>query len=204
MPFVVFEGIDGAGKSTLISGLVDAVKSTGQEVVLTREPGGSQLGDELRSLLLRVNGEAPCPRAELLLYEAARAQHVDLKIRPALQKKSWVVSDRFYAASVAFQVGGRGLDRGLVDTLNTIAVDGTHPDIWVLLDLPTEHAHRRMMGRDLDRFELEKQDFHERVRQSYLDLAKEDPKKWLVLDARKTPDELKIELLTHFKTKGLL
>jgi dTMP kinase len=204
MKFIVFEGLDGAGKSTLIEALKLEVQTKGQTALLTREPGGSALGDEIRELLLRTRGEAPVPRAELLLYQAARAQHVDTKIRPALKRGEWVLCDRYTASSVAFQAGGRQLPRTDIDWLNNYATDGCVPDLWVLLDLSTEEASRRMKGRELDRFEKEAQDFHERVRQAYLGLAKEQKSNWLVLDASEDRETLRQKLLQALRERGWL
>lgn len=204
MKFIVFEGLDGSGKSTLIEGLRQHLLAQGQQVTLTREPGGTALGEEIRQLLLQTEGEAPTPRAELLLYVAARAQHVDKKIRPALDRGDWVLCDRFSASSVAFQAGGRELSRTDIDRLNTFAVNSCEPHLWVLLDLTTEEAQRRMQGRNLDRFEQEKKDFHERVRQAYLNLAREEKPKWLVLDAALKPEALAEQLITALQEKKWL
>lgn len=204
MKFVVFEGLDGAGKSTLIENLKKEILAKGGQVTLTREPGGTPLGEEIRSLLLRKNGEPPTPRAELLLYEADRAHHVETVIRPARARGDWVISDRFSASTVAFQAGGRELKRSEIDWLNAYAVNGCEPDLWVLLDLSTEEARRRMADRPLDRFESEKQDFHERVRQAYLALAKAQKAKWLILDAAKTKDELATEMMIELHKRKWL
>ncbi len=203
MHFIVFEGLDGAGKSTLIEGLKRELTTLGESVVLTREPGGTELGEKIRELLLTKDGESPVARAELLLYEAARAQHCDKVIEPALAKKHWVICDRFSASSIAFQAGGRGLDRKTIDQLNSFATQDLAPALWVLLDLTTAEAMRRMQGRDLDRFESENKDFHERVRQRYLDLAKENQQSWLVLDASRKPSELMLELMAKLKERKL-
>ncbi|MCB0350516.1 MAG: dTMP kinase [Bdellovibrionales bacterium] len=204
MKFVVFEGLDGAGKSTLIEALKTKILARGESVTLTREPGGTPLGDEIREMLLRTDAEAPCPRAELLLYEAGRAHHVDTVIEPARSRGEWVICDRFYASTVAFQVGGRGLDAADIDWLNRYAVNGCEPDLWILLDLTTTEAKKRMAGRNLDRFESEKEDFHERVRQSYLQLAKSQKEKWLVLDAAKSKEQLTKELFHYFEGRKWL
>jgi dTMP kinase len=188
----------------LIEALKREVQTKGQIAVLTREPGGSALGDEIRELLLRTRGEAPVPRAELLLYQAARAQHVETKIRPALKRGEWVLCDRYTASSVAFQAGGRKLPRADIDWLNNYATDSCVPDLWVLLDLSTEEASRRMQGRELDRFEKEAQDFHERVRQAYLGLAEEQKSNWLVLDASEDRDSLRQKLLHALRERGWL
>jgi dTMP kinase len=197
--FIVFEGLDGAGKSTLISGLESILNSNNEKVVLTREPGGTILGDSIRELLLKSSEHAPVPRAELLLYEASRAQHVDKVIRPALSRGEWVISDRFSASTVAFQVGGRNLELNSIEWLNRYATDNCEPDLWVLLDISAEEAQKRMQGRNLDRFESEKKDFHERVRSAYLDCSKRDQHKWLVLDASKSKEELMEQLLVHLQ-----
>ena len=203
MHFIVFEGLDGAGKSTLIEGLRRELKALGQTVNLTREPGGTELGENIRELLLRKNGDSPTPRTELLLYEAARAQHCEKIIEPALARGEWVICDRFSASSIAFQAGGRGLNRKTIDELNHFATQGLVPALWVLLDLTTAEAMRRMQGRELDRFESENREFHERVRIRYLDLAKEDSDRWLVLDASRSPKELMVELIAKLKERKL-
>lgn len=202
MAFIVFEGLDGAGKSTLIRALSQHLESLNKTFVQTREPGGTELGDEIRNLLLRTKGQAPVPRAELLLYQASRAQHVDCVIQPALAKKNWVLCDRFSASSVAFQSGGRQIERAQIDWLNHFSTAGLEPDLWVLLDIDADTAFSRMQGRELDRFESEKKDFHERVRQAYLQLA-DDKRKWLTLSALETPEVLTEKMLEEFKKRGL-
>lgn len=204
MAFIVFEGLDGSGKSTLMDRFGEHLSSHGLSYLKTREPGGSELGEKIRDLLLHVEKDPPCPRAEILLYEAARAQHVDLKIKPALKARQWVLSDRYYASTVAFQAGGRTLDISDVNQLNQFAISGVEPDLWVLLDLSVEEAQKRMAGRALDRMEQEKIDFHERVRKSYLDLASEDPDRWLVLDSQKSPEVLFEELKSEVNKRGFL
>lgn len=208
MAFIVFEGLDGAGKSTLMKSLQSEIENSGNKVLMTREPGGTELGEKLRDLLLSTKSEAPTALAELLLYEAIRAQHVELKIQPALNNQEWVLCDRFTASSIAFQAGGRGVDVALIDSLNKIATQNLKPDLWVLLDLTTEEAQRRMEGRELDRFEKEDAEFHERVRQSYLQIAKtsSDSEKgeWIILDAQLSPEELHKVLVAKLKMMGLL
>lgn len=204
MAFIVFEGLDGAGKSTLIELLKQHLKNSNTPLVLTREPGGTELGDEIRQLLLRKEGDAPVSRAELFLYQAGRAQHVEKIIKPSLAKNIWVLCDRYYASTVAFQSGGRELNRKVIDQLNEIAVDGVEPDLWVLLDLTTEEAAKRMQGRELDRFESENREFHERVRKSYLSLAKASPQNWLVLDASVSPEKLFKTLISRLQELELL
>ena len=211
MAFIVFEGLDGAGKSTLIQSLQKYLQDQGHTVVLTREPGGTPLGEELRGILLRKEGDTPCPKAELLLYEAIRAQHVEKKIAPALAENHWVLCDRFTASSLAFQVGGRQLSREPVDWLNNYATGEVTPRLTVLLDLSTEVSLSRLHGRaqagaeqELDRFEQEAADFHKRVRHYYLQLAEEQGENWLVLDAEKSPENLFAELLEVLRERKCL
>ncbi len=206
MPFLAFEGLDGAGKSTLINGLKAEFQKRKVECVLTREPGGSELGDEIRQLLLRIKGDAPVPRAEALLYQAARAQHVERLIRPALAAGKWVLSDRFDASSVAFQGGGRSIDRAQIDWLNRFATEGVIPDLNILLDLTVEESQRRTnsRAREADRFECEAVDFHEKVRQAFLGLAKERPQAWLVLSATEPSVQMLQKILNELRVRNWL
>lgn len=204
MAFLVFEGLDGAGKSTLIQSLAQELKTRAKPFHITREPGGTSLGDELRTMLLRTDGQAPVPRAELLLYQAIRAQHVDLVIIPAKNRGEWVLCDRFAASSVAFQCGGRGVKREDVDWLNNYSTAAIKPDLTILLDLDVDTAMERMSGRDLDRFEKEQKDFHGRVRESYLEQAKKDSAGWIVLSAKEKPEVLSELLVQHLRSKSWL
>ncbi len=196
MAFIVFEGLDGSGKTTLMKKLSSLLDQSSIPYIMTREPGGTSLGDELRDIILRKEGDAPCPRAELLLYEAVRAQHVEKRIKPALKNNQWVLCDRYTASSMAFQSGGRNINAKDVEWLNAFATDDLKPELFVLLDLTVEESEKRRIGRQLethteaDRLESEKKDFHERTRQGYINEAKKEPSRWLVLDASKTPDEL--------------
>ena len=204
MFFVVFEGLDGSGKSSLMKRLCESLLKQNQPVVMTREPGGTPLGDEIRDIILKQQSEPPTDRAELLLYQASRAQHVDKVIRPALAKKKWVLCDRFSASSIAFQGGGRGLSTEQVEWLNRFSTQDLSANLTVLLDLSVEESKKRRTGRSSttglaeDRIEAEAESFHEKVRQSFLTQAKSS-KDWLVLDASKTPDELFQILMNHLK-----
>ncbi|PIS11951.1 MAG: dTMP kinase [Bdellovibrio sp. CG10_big_fil_rev_8_21_14_0_10_47_8] len=205
MPFVVFEGLDGSGKSSLMTAFESELKTKGLEAVRTREPGGTPLGDQIREMILSTDGPAPTARTELLLYEASRAQHVDMVIRPALKKQQWVLCDRFSASSIAFQAGGRAISENWVEQLNQFATDGLKPELTVLLDLSVDESRRRRNSRQAagggqeDRIESEADSFHQRVRKSFLDQAQRDPKHWLVLDAAETPEQLLTRLLTHIR-----
>ncbi|GIL16461.1 MAG: thymidylate kinase [Oligoflexia bacterium] len=206
MPFIVFEGLDGSGKSSLMSAFERELQSKGLKTIRTREPGGTPLGDEIREMILRRDGPAPTPRTELLLYEASRAQHVDQVIRPHLEKNDWVLCDRFSASSVAFQAGGRAISEDWVEKLNDFATDGLKPELTVLLDLSVGESRRRRNNRESqggekeDRIESEADSFHERVRQAFLRQAQQDPKHWLVLNAGATPEELLKQLNEHVRS----
>ncbi len=210
MAFLVFEGLDGSGKSTLINMVAKLLEDKGIAFVQTREPGGTPLGEELRQVLLRREGDPPCPRAELLLYEAIRAQHVDRVIRPSLDSGKWVLCDRFTASTLAFQAKGRGVERRSIEWLNGFASGGLLPDLNVLVHVSVATSLQRLnrresgAGQGLDRFESERRDFHERVREGYLEEYQRDPKSWLLLDGEKSPAELLSELIEAFKERRWL
>ncbi len=185
--FVVFEGPEGAGKSTQIARLAERMRSAGRDVLLTREPGGTRAGDAVRGVLLDPE-QVIYPLTEFLLYSASRAQLVAEVIGPALASGRDVVSDRFTGASVAYQGYGRGLDLELVAALNDRVTGGLRPDLTVLLDIDPESGLRRAGARSSqDRLEAAGLPFHERVRRGYLAQAAADPT-WLVVDASR-PEE---------------
>lgn len=188
--FITLEGMDGAGKSTHLQWLADYLRARGIDFVLTREPGGTPLGESLRALLLQQDMTA---ETEAMLMFAARREHVAKVIEPALQRGQWVVSDRFADASFAYQGGGRGLSRQLLQQLEAIAVGQTQPDLTLLFDVSWEVSQQRLQaGRQqagqagLDRFELEARDFFERVRQAYHQRAQEAGGRIEVIDASGT------------------
>ncbi len=190
--FVSLEGGEGAGKTTAINAIRDALQAQGHEVVLTREPGGTPLAERIRALLLdKTPGEVAEPLAaetELLLVFAARAQHVREVIRPALQRGAYVVSDRFTDSSYAYQGEGRGLDRVWIADLERRAV-GLQPGLTLLLDLDVQIGRARTSGRDLwpDRIESEQDDFFQRVRAGFRQRAAQDPQRFRVIDASQPP-----------------
>ena len=210
MFFLVFEGLDGSGKSSLMSRLQTYLIEQNIIYIHTREPGGTQVGDQLRQIILSRTGEAPSPRTELLLYEASRSQHVDLVIKPALEKKCWVLCDRFSASSLAFQAGGRSISEEQVRWLNNFATDMLTPDLNILLDLTVEESKKRRDKRTLesgfaeDRMESEDEGFHQRVRYAFLSEARSNSSGWLVLDASKSQDELFAALLFEIKRRKWL
>jgi dTMP kinase len=181
--FITFEGIDGAGKSTQHAWLVEYLRAQGREVVATREPGGTPLGEKLRALLL---SEAMNLETEALLMFAARREHVASVIEPALARGAWVVCDRFVDASIAYQGGGRGLSFEKLNTLSQWVLADLKPDLTLLFDAPVELALARLHAAtpNPDRFEQEQADFFERVRSAYLDIAANDPDRVRIIDAR--------------------
>lgn len=182
--FITVEGTEGVGKSTNIAFVQQWLTDQGIEVVLTREPGGTPLAEELRNLLLAPRDENVCNTAELLLMFAARAQHLSQKIRPALARGAWVLCDRFTDATFAYQGGGRGLDIEPIRTLERLVQQGLSPDITLLLDLPVEIGMARATARSApDRFEQEKLQFFSRVREAYHQRAEAEPERFRIIDA---------------------
>jgi dTMP kinase len=193
--FITFEGIDGVGKSTQVELLIAHLESQGKTVCRTHEPGGTELGVEIRHLLLHRKGEV-APRAEALLYAADRAHHVATKIRPALERGEVVVSDRYMDSSIAYQGSGRHLGFDQIRELSMFAADGLLPDLTVLLDLDATaaQARRNNTGEAPDRLEREKIEFFETVRQAFLTLAAAEPKRWLVLDATESVQVMQAQI----------
>jgi dTMP kinase len=186
--FVTLEGGEGAGKTTVLNALREALQQTGAEVVSTREPGGTPLAEQIRELLLHPGDEKPGPETELLLMFASRAQHVRETILPALKRGAWVISDRFTDSSYAYQGGGRGLDPAFIAELERRVV-GLRPGLTLLLDLGVAQGRERTRGRDLvfgqtpDRIERERDDFFEHVRRAFLARARAEPERVRVVDA---------------------
>ena len=186
--FITFEGIEGSGKSTQAALLKVYLEEQGLEVLVTREPGGSPIGEQIRSILLDPGNHGMVPLAELLLYEASRCQHVEAVIRPALEEGKVVICDRFFDASTAYQGYARGLDIKMVGELNLVATGGRKPDLTIVLDLPVDVGLRRL-GKNLDRIEREAVEFHERVRRGYLRIAEDEPDRVKVVNATGTADD---------------
>ncbi|MEB3205548.1 MAG: dTMP kinase [Candidatus Sericytochromatia bacterium] len=188
--FVTFEGGEGAGKTTLIRALAAVLARSGREVVVTREPGGTLLGGEIRELLLSP-GQHVDAVAELLLYGADRAQHLGEVVRPALARGAWVLCDRHVDSLVAYQAFGRGLDRAMVEQVNAWATGGLVPDRTLWLDVPvTEGLRRAGRTRGPDRLEAAGVAFHERVREGFALLAREHAGRFIRLDGTRAPDEV--------------
>ena len=188
---ITLEGGEGAGKSTLLAGLREHFERVGQDVLTTREPGGTPVGEAIRALVLDPAHRGITAEAELLLMFAARAQLVSDVLRPALTSGRWVLCDRFTDASYAYQGGGRGMDVARIADLERLATDGLKPDLTLLLDLPVAHGRTRASQRgDADRIEAERDDFFERVRAVYLARAQAEPERFCVIDASQLPGQV--------------
>jgi dTMP kinase len=199
--FITFEGIEGCGKTTQMKLLSRQLTEKGHPVLMTREPGGCPIADKIRSILLDAENSGMVPIAELLLYAAARAQHVSEVIRPALGSGKIVLCDRFTDATLAYQGYGRMLDRPLIGQLNSLAADRVRPDMTVLIDCPAETGLNRAMARieattgaREERFELESMQFHQRVRDGYLKIVAEDPERFVVIDGARSVEEVEASI----------
>lgn len=193
--FITLEGGEGAGKSTQLPLLAEWLRSRHDTVVVTREPGGSALGEELRELLLSHRGQPMSADAELLLVFAARAEHLEKVIAPALNAGHWVLCDRFTDATYAYQGAGRGIGQGRIGAIEQWVQGSLRPDLCVVLDIPVEEGMDRAARRSQpDRFELEDRAFFERVRQSYLIRAAADPERYVVIDARQSVEQIQTRM----------
>jgi dTMP kinase len=193
--FLTIEGTEGVGKSTNLAFVADWLRGRGIEVIVTREPGGTPLAEEIRSLLLSKREEPFDETAELLLVFAARAQHLAQVIKPALARGAWVLSDRFTDATFAYQGGGRGLSKTTIEQLEQLVQGDLRPDLTLILDIDVELGLNRARQRgELDRFESEAVVFFERVRAAYRQRAESAPNRYAVVDAGKTLNEVQIEI----------
>lgn len=190
--FITLEGLDGAGKSSHLDWLSGYFKDHGRAVRMTREPGGTPVGEKLREIVLH---EPMHPDTEALIMFAARREHIEQVIRPALERGEVVISDRFTDASFAYQCGGRGLDTGRLEVLEDWVQAGLQPDLTLLFDIPGEVAQARLAGaREPDRFEREKLDFHAKVRAAYLARAQQHPGRIRVVDGSHSMDQVRSQL----------
>jgi len=197
-PFITFEGVEGCGKSTQAQALFQRLRADGVPATLSREPGGTPLGERCRDILLDIGHTGMEPTTELFLYLASRAEHVSRVILPGLEAGEVVISDRFGDASVAYQGGGRGLGTDVVEALNQIATKGVKPDVTFLMDLdPEEGLDRLVKGRGeqaRDRIESEVLEFHKSVREAYLQLSGRDLERFVVIDARLSREEIEAQV----------
>ncbi|GAA5079568.1 dTMP kinase [Lysobacter panacisoli] len=197
--FITLEGGEGAGKSTVLAALRAVLAETGDEIVGTREPGGTPLAEQIRGLLLDTHHEPPTTDAELLLVFAARAQHVRETILPALERGAWVISDRFTDASYAYQGAARGGDANFIAELERRVV-GIEPGLTLLLDVPVDVGLQRARGRGaVDRIEAEREDFFERVRAGYLSRAQAQPHRFRVIDATQPQEAVAAQAVAHLR-----
>lgn len=201
---ITFEGIEGCGKTTQVDRTCHWLERQGRPFLQTREPGGTEIGRQIRKILLDTRNRTLDAMTELLLYAADRAQHVRERIRPALEHGEWVLCDRFTDATLAYQGEGRGLDRQTIATLNEMAAGGVKPDLTLLIDLPVQVGLSRAIRRNHQegltaaegRFEAEETAFHDRVRRGYLRMAEAEPKRFRLLDGNRDPDEIHREILS--------
>ena len=204
--FITFEGIEGSGKTTQIRYLVEYFKSLGQPCVITREPGGTSIGSKIRSILLDPESKGMGPKTELLLYMADRAQHIQFVLKPALAAGKTVLCDRYFDATVVYQGYARGLDINFIKNLHAIIFYDLKPDVTLLLDLPPEIGLKRVWKQldngqrsdDESRFEEEKLEFHQRVRAGYLELARQEPERFHIIDAGRGERQVRDQILAVF------
>ena len=195
--FITFEGPDGCGKTTQMKLLAEYLEKKGEKVVLTREPGGKGLGEKVREILLNYDGEVS-DRCESFLFLADRAQNIDIIVNPAVKAGKIVLCDRHIDSTVAYQGYGRGLDIERINMLNNIATNGKKPDLTFVFDVDVETSMKRV-GKEKDRMESAGIDFHNRVRQGYLELEKQEPNRIKVIDATKSIEEIHDEVINILK-----
>ena len=195
--FISIEGIEGAGKSTQLAFIQNYLSEQGKHIVVTREPGGTELGEQIRTLLLTPSTTSMSVNTELLLMFAARAEHIAQVINPALERGDWVISDRFTDATFAYQGGGRGIEQQRINKIADWTLNGLQPDITFLFDLPVDVGQQRVLSRNqgVDRFEQEKYDFFERIRTCYLDRAQQEPDRIKIIDANQSITDIQKQLI---------
>jgi len=194
--FITFEGPDGSGKTTQAHLLAERLREQRYEAVLTREPGGSDIGDQIRAVLHDLRNTAMDARTEILLYSASRAQHVAQLIRPALAAGKIVISDRYADSTLAYQGYGRGLDLETLRTVTAFATGDLVPDLTLYLDIPPQEGlqRRRLGGDEWNRLDAEALEFHQRVRAGFLELVRLEPERWVVIDSTHSIEEVQAEI----------
>ncbi|MBM88635.1 MAG: dTMP kinase [Gammaproteobacteria bacterium] len=200
--FITIEGVEGVGKSTNIEAIKEYLTKKRIDFIITREPGGTLLAEKIRELLLKVNGESPVELSELLLIFSARAQHLEKVIRPALKEGKWVLCDRFTDATYAYQGGGRGLSKTIIQALESMVQGELRPNLTIILDLDPEAGLSRAKERGkLDRFESEQKEFFEKVRSVYLDIAQNNPVRCAVIDASQNIEQVSYDILEELEKR---
>lgn len=196
--FITLEGPEGSGKTSQLPALAEFLRQRGYDVLVTREPGGTQVGDQIREVLMNLKNVSIVPETEILLFQAARAQHVAEKIRPALEKGQIVICDRFGDSTLAYQGYGHQMDLRTLQYLNHFATGGLFPDLTLLLDVPIRDGLARKIdnGSEWNRLDAYAEAFHERVRQGYLELAREEPERWQIIDATQEKEQVQNEMRT--------
>ena len=196
--FITFEGPDGSGKTTQIRRLIPVLQEKGFDIVHTREPGGTDIGDQIRSIIMNMKNKSMHPRAEILLFCASRAQLVEELVRPSLSEGKLVLCDRYADSTMAYQGYGHGLDRDVLSQLLHFATGGLKPDLTLLFDISAEAGLRRRLTNheEWNRMDDYARQFHERVRSGYLAMAAAEPERWAVIDADRTPDEIHREVVS--------
>ena len=201
--FITLEGPDGSGKTTQARLLAQWLRERGYEVILTREPGGTDIGDQIRTVLHDPRNTAMDARTEILLYSASRAQHVAQRVRPALAAGTIVISDRYADSTLAYQGYGRGLDLETLRQITAFATGGLKPQLTVYLDIPPEKGleRRQVGGGEWNRLDAEALDFHQRVRAGYRELIKQEPERWVVIHAARPVEEVHAEIRVLVQTR---
>ena len=203
--FITFEGIEGCGKSTQAKLLAESLRTRGYGVLFTREPGGPRISEEIRALLLNKEFTEMNRLTEVFLYMASRAQHTLEWIIPALKEGKIIISDRYYDSTYAYQGAAREIPEKEIETINTIATIGLKPDVTYIVDVPVEigldRLHNGTKAEDIDRLESEDIDFHKRVRTGYLELAKKEPERVVVIDGTKSVEEIHQDIMKNMKQK---
>lgn len=203
--FITFEGCDGCGKSTQTKMLAEYLRAHGVETLTTREPGGGPISEKIRALILDANNKEMTDECEALLYAASRVQHLSDLVLPALESGKYVLCDRYFDSSFAYQSSARGLSRGFIESINAYAIENATPDCTVLIDLTAEDAFLRKHGADSsDRIEQAGLAFHQSVYQGFLDCARRDPKRFLVVNGKQGKDEIFKDILEGLKARALI
>jgi len=197
--FITFEGIDGSGKTTQVNELARRLAKEGISYLLYREPGGTNIGEKIRDILLDKNHSSMLPITELLLYSASRYQLTVNSILPALNKGKVVICDRFYDSTTAYQGYGRGIDLDFIHRLNYVATKSLKPDLTFILDISLEERKNRLGGKFLDRLEQENLEFHKRVKKGFIQMASHEPERMVLIDGNRSAIEQSNEIWNYFK-----